>query len=45
METRIVISQLLNRPQVGVVEDGRLAEYYIQRDDEQQAWVISIRAV
>lgn len=37
METRIVISQLLNQTQVGVVEDGRLAEYYIQRDDEQRA--------
>ena len=37
METRIVISQLLNQTQVGLVEDGRLAEYYIQRDDEQRA--------
>lgn len=37
METKIVISQLFNQVQVGLVEGGRLAEYYIQRDDDQRA--------
>ena len=37
METKIVISQLLNQIQVGLVENGRLAEYYIQRDEEQRS--------
>lgn len=37
METKIVISALLNQTQVGLVENGRLAEYYLQRDDQQRA--------
>ena len=44
METKIVISQLLNQIQVGLVENGRLAEYYIQRDEEQRAVGISTKA-
>ena len=37
METRIAISALLDQIQVGLLEDGRLAEFYIQRSDQQRA--------
>ena len=37
METKIAISALLDQTQVGLVEEGRLAEFYIQRSDQQRA--------
>ncbi|HBG01502.1 MAG TPA: ribonuclease G, partial [Firmicutes bacterium] len=32
MERTIVISALLNQVQVGIVENNRLVEYYLERD-------------
>ena len=32
MKRKIVISALLNQVQVGIVENGRLVEYYLERD-------------
>ena len=37
MERKLVISTLLNQVQVGIVEDGRLVEYYLERDEHDRA--------
>ena len=31
MQRKIIVSSLLNQVQVGIVEDGRLAEFYLER--------------
>lgn len=36
MERKLVISVLLNQIQLGIVEDGRLAEYYLERDSHDR---------
>ncbi len=36
MERKLVISTLLNQVQVGIVEDGRLVEYYLERDEHDR---------
>lgn len=36
MERKIVISALLNQVQIGLVENGRLVEYYLERDYEER---------
>lgn len=36
MKRKIVISALLNQVQVGIVEDGRLVEYYLERDSKDR---------
>lgn len=36
MKRTIVISVLLNQVQVGIVEDGRLVEYYLERDSKDR---------
>ncbi|HKM43136.1 MAG TPA: ribonuclease G, partial [Limnochordia bacterium] len=36
MKRKIVISALLNQVQVGIVENGRLVEYYLERDSRDR---------
>lgn len=36
MARKIVISSLLNKVQVGIVENGRLAEYYLEQSGEER---------
>ena len=36
MERKIVISALLHQVQVGIVEDNRLVEYYLERDSKER---------
>lgn len=36
MQRKIVISALLNQVQVGIVENGRLVEYYLERDCKER---------
>src|SRR5690554_5646445 len=35
MNRKIVVSSLLNRMRIGIVEDGRLVEYYLEHDEEE----------
>lgn len=36
MERKIIISALLNQVQIGLVENGRLVEYYLEREYDQR---------